>query len=207
MSRTDDLKTLLERLKGEVSRAVDPELPPEPPAGYSRPGPAAPAGAAEQAPPPPRAAQSYPPRHGGPQRPELGRPERGPAGANLIWSENKETLLFGMLASLIVLLCGAAASILFLTILGAVSFAAFAAIAALVLYGYSRAFRAEQAGDGAPELAARVEQLARKVESLAVRGASAQASGGFRGGDRDLEKKVEELRMLVKSLAKAVEDK
>lgn len=197
MSGTDDLKSLLARLKGEVSPSSGPDLPSEPSSwrgserGAGAPGPVN--------------RDSPPPRPGQPQRPEFIRPDRGPAAANQIWSENKETMLFGMLASVIVLLGGLAASLLWLTAIGAAFFVLFAAVMAAVLSGYARNFRPAAGGGDSAELSAKLEQLARKVDSLALRGGAAQngSSGAFRGGDRELERKVEELRILVRSLTKS----
>lgn len=201
MSGTDDLKYLLERLKSEAGPAAGPELPPEP-AFRLRPG--APAGARLSE--PVQAGPAEPARPAQPARPESPGPGR-PAAANLVWSENKETMLFGMLVSAAVLLGGIAASLGWLVIVGAVSFALFSAATAAALFGYARNLRGAADGDDRAEMSARLEQLSRKVDGLLLRGGASQPSafGESRSGNRDLERKVEELRMLVRTLAKAVE--
>ncbi|OGS47475.1 MAG: hypothetical protein A3J79_11605 [Elusimicrobia bacterium RIFOXYB2_FULL_62_6] len=195
MKGTDDLKALLERLKGEVTQTAGPDLPPE---AAPRRGPAP---EADDAP------YARPERQGLPPRPEILRPGRGPAAANLVWSENKETMLLGVLASVVVLLGGLAASLTWLTAIGAAFFVVFAAVTAAVLFGYARNFRGADDGADSTDLAARLEQLSRKVDGLALRGTASQngGSGAFKGGNKELERKVEELRMMVRSLTKAVE--
>lgn len=206
MNRLSELKALLNRLKGEVGQSPGPDPAYNPSASGGRgepaPGHQSPV-TGHQSP-----VTGHQPRFGMSPRPGFSGPERSPAdaGANLIWSENKETMLFGMLASLVALLGGILASLDYLTLIGAVSFMFFSLITFLALFGYYLNFRRKSSG--AAGLSARLDALSRKVESLVLRGGPAQSSaGGFRGGDQNLEQKVEELRMLVKSLAKAVEDK
>lgn len=190
MSDTDDLKDLLDRLKGEVG--------PLPPA-EEEPGPR-PAPAAERGQP-----QGAPARFQRFSRPEVQRePAREGSGANVIWSENKEAMLFGVLASVIMAFGGILAGVEYLVLAGAVFFMLFALAMFLALFGFYLNMRRRSAPDSG--LAARVDALSRKVEMLSTRAASPgplAAAGG--GRDRELEGKVEELRVLVKSLSRAVE--
>jgi hypothetical protein len=154
------------------------------------------------------------PRAERPERPQVpGRslsqpPERmrGPDGANLIWSENKETMLFGILASLVAVLGGILAGLDYLILAGTVSFMLFAMITALTLLSYYFNFRRENPEDRS--LAERLDHLSRRVEALSVKSLPGQSYSppGAHAKDWELEQKVEELRTLVKSLAKVVEE-
>lgn len=218
MSKTDDLKTLLERLKGEVGRDALPDLSASisPGAGFESVYGGTPAQVSPRRPVPGTDARtpgsparlSGSERFSAPPRPEIFRPGKAPAAANLAWSENKETMLFGMLASLLTLLGGIAASLVWLVLIGAAFFVLFGAITAAVLFGYAGSFRGAAGGGDYAEISARLDQLSRKVDGLVLRSGSGQGSdpGAFRGGSRDLERKVEELRLLVRSLSKAVEE-
>lgn len=187
MSGTKDLKDLLDRLKGEVGPLPEPEAP--------QPAPA------------PRGLQSVAPR---PER--SGRPERaqeprlfsdGPQ--NPAWSENKESMLFGMLSTLTAALGGVLAGLDYLALIGAVFFALFSLLMLLALFRVCLPYG--RGAHEAPGLADRVDALSRKVEMLSSRAAfpgGGPASSGGHGKERELEQKVEELRVLVKSLTKAV---
>lgn len=200
MSGTEDLKELLDRLKGEVG-----PLPP-----------------AEETPPyaprreDPRPLEAQPAerpvdrengfaRFGRPHRPEAQRDPVQGSGLNLVWSENKETMLFGVLASLIISLGGVLSGLEYLVLIGAVFFVLFALVMFLALFGYYLSFRRRAVPDQA--LAARLEALTRKVETLGSR-STGPGPALFSAGpekERELEHKIEELRVLVKSLSRAVE--
>lgn len=204
MKDTNKLKDLLDRLKGEVRQSSGSGAPlrleelsvrhsgePEESAG---------AAAASRAPRPERFV---------PRRPEFERPERKQemgGGVNVIWSENKETMLFGMLASLIAILSGILAALDYVILIGAVSFMLFSFMMALALFGYYLNFRTKTS-DGGGMMSERVDQLARRLEALSAKNLTGQQPGpaGARPQDRDLEQKVDELRILVKALARAVE--
>lgn len=184
MSDSKDLKDLLDRLKGEVSSM--PARQPE-----REPGPA----------PAPRQE-----RFARPYRAPEPREPRAPSGVsqNQAWSENKESILFGMLASLIAALGGILAGIDYLVLTGAVLFSLFSIVMLLLLFRYGQGSGGRSGESQA--LADRIDALSRKVEMLstrAVSGAGPSSSAGH-GGDRELEQKVEELRVMVKSLSKAV---
>lgn len=195
MKKENELKDLLDRLKGEV----------RPSSGSGQGQPEKFPGRSEDKP-----AQSAPPRPERlqlPGRHEFPRPERSaaPAGANLIWSENKETMLFGVLASLVAILGGILSGLDYVVLIGAVSFMLFSFIMCLTLFGYYLNFRRRNSEEGV--LSERVDQLSRRLEALTAKGLTGQFQGGLppRGKDKELEQKVEELRMLVKSLSKVVE--
>jgi len=191
MSDTKDLKNLLDRLKSEVGplpAQADEEFqaPARPPRG--------------EAPAPKRDVLTKPYR-----LPPEWRAGDKEAASNPAWAENKEAMLFGMLAALILSLGGILAGLDFLVNVGAAVFSLFSLVMCLTLFRvsfFSRHRAPEQVG-----LAERVDALSRRVEMLSARavagGAGQRAAGG--APDRELEQKVEELRVLVKGLAKAVE--
>ena len=200
MSDTKDLKDLLARLKSEVGPAPQQRA-------AEQPRPAEPLRPRETEPERPRAAP--PPRREPPSRyykpPEPRPPERG-ISINSSWSENKETMLFGVLASLIIALGGIVAGLDYLVLTGALFFIMFSTAMFLALFGYYLNFR--KRGHADPGLIERVDALSKKVEILSTRpAAGGQAPSASSGSEkeRELEHKVEELRTLVKTLAKAVD--
>lgn len=70
-------------------------------------------------------------------------PEAGTAAdnQNVVWSENKESILMGMLISACVTLIGVLSGRDYIALIGAVSFAVFSAIMAWVLVEYCRCFK------------------------------------------------------------------
>lgn len=205
MSGTEDLKNLLDRLKDEVGPL------PEPPA---RPATPPRQGAASQERFQPRSRDTEAPRPVPRQdfafrahRPEAQRdlPEVQSPGS-LAWSENKETTLFGMLTGLIAALGGVLAGLDYLVLIGGVVFMLFSFMLLLSLFGYYLNFR--RRSPDAHGLAERVDALSRKVEMLSSMAASAgprSYAAGSPDRDRELEHKVEELRVLVRTLSRAVE--
>ena len=189
MKNKNELKDLLDRLKGEVG-------------GASAYGPARPKEASpdsfENAPRPER------PR--APGRSGFQRPDDGPEGADIIWSENKETMLFGMLVSLLAILSGVLAGIGYLMLTGAVAFLLFALVTALMLFGHYMNFRREGPED--MSLTGKVDRISRRLELLSAEMLSGRprSNTGAPVNDIELERKVEDLRILVKSLAQAVEE-
>ncbi len=200
MSGTQDLKELLDRLKGEVG----PLPPPEEPRAYAPPS-AEPRPLAAQPAQRPGERENGFSRFGRPHRPESQRDPVQGSGLNLVWSENKETMLFGVLASLIISLGGVLSGLEYLVLIGAVFFILFSLVMFLALFGYYLNFRRRGGPDQA--LAARLEALTHKVEALGARapGAGAAISSSGPEKERELEHKIEELRVLVKSLSRAVE--
>jgi hypothetical protein len=190
MSGTKELKDLLDRLKGEVGpglpdRKEREELP----------------AAAWQQPPPQPAARTD--RFSRPYRAPEQAPSAGPQ--NSAWNENKESILFGMLASLTAALGGILAGFDYLVIIGSVFFSLFSLLMLLSLFRFFLDSRPR--GGEASGLAARVDALSKKIETLSSRpapGGGSPFSAGSSGRERELEQSVEELRVMVKSLTKAV---
>ncbi len=204
MSGSDELKKLLDRLKDEVGPLP---APPQPAEADPRPAPRPVRYPARQPSPEWEVPRQRPEQAFRPHRPEAQR-EKAEASlpASLAWSENKETVLFGMLASLIAVFGGILAGMDYLVLIGGVVFLLFSCVMLLFLFGYylnSRMRSPESRG-----LAERVDALSRKVETISAMAASSgsrayQASTPEK--ERELEHKVEELRVLVKTLARAVD--
>ena len=190
MSDTKDLKDLLDRLRSETGplpRETTAESDPLP-EGAARPA---------------RAWGKPAPGFKPYRLPEAAASHSAPV--NLAWSENKEIMLFGMLAALVAALGGILAGLEYLVVAGAAVFSMFALVLSLALLRVT--FIATRRGPEGPGLAERVDALSKRVELLSSRAAAEvpRAQGGAPAADRELEQKVEELRVLIKSLAKAVE--
>ncbi len=191
MSDTSDLRDLLDKLRRETG-----PLPPEPGEEAGAPVPAVqPRRPANWA----RPAAAYRPY----RQSEPVLPAEPPHVS--FWSENKEILLFGMLASLVAALGGVLAGLEYLVVAGTGVFVMFSLVlcAALirVLLVTTRRPAANQA------LEERIDALSKRVEALSLKAASqgAPAQGVPSAPDPGLERKVEELRIMIKNLSKAVE--
>lgn len=198
MSDSKDLKELLDRLKSETAPgkedARDAGLP-----GPALPGPA----------PQPRRFQAYRDKEPAPRayRAPEPRVEAAEERPDHTFSENKETMLFGMLAGLVAALGGVLAGLEYLVLAGSVVFSVFALLLAVMLLRVTLLPR--RRGQDTPGLTERVDALSRRVEMLSSRAAvsgTPEAAGSAGPRDRELEQKVEELRVLVKGLAKALHE-
>ncbi|OGS10683.1 MAG: hypothetical protein A2234_04755 [Elusimicrobia bacterium RIFOXYA2_FULL_58_8] len=195
MSGTDDLKTLLDRLKDEVGQMPVARTP----------LPAAP----QQAPERPAAYRPQPERFARPGA-NGARGEDSPhlSSQDLSWRENKEIILFGMLSSLIGALGGVLAGFEYVILTCTVLFSLFSLMLLFMLLGHHFGFMRRDAASAS--LAERVDVLSRKIEALSLKGPSSAGTGhlaGETGREFELERKVEELRVLFKSLSKALEQR
>lgn len=193
MSDTKDLKELLDRMRKETgAEPAAPAVPAPAPDARRRPfqaaAPAARAvGQRPQAVKPPER-----PSYNGFKRPDA--PLHGPS-AQSSWGESKEAILFGMFSSLLLALGGVLAGLEYLCIIGGAAFMFFSAVMAMALYAHLRAARPAQP-QADPGLTARVDALSRKVELLAEKASAAPSAA------QALEAKVEELRVMVRNLAR-----
>lgn len=224
MSGTRELKDLLDRLKGDTDPL--PQAQPERDwAGTERHEPGITGEAAEPGEnrwgkasqagerPPSAAPGQHPSQYAAGRQDRYSRPyraqeQRSSSGAtqNPAWSENRESMLFGMLASLTAALGGILAGFDYLVLIGSVFFSFFSAVMLLALFNSCLNFR--RAGADGPGLSERVDALSKRIELLSTKAVSAGAGplpAGSHDRERELEQKVEELRVLVKTLAKAVE--
>lgn len=202
----EDLARMLGRLREETPESERTIRPSEPPAQVPafRPAPAGDAA-----------------RHGSPYAPGPGITSRGrrplsepapepPAAhhGSLIWAENKETLIFGLLISVLASALGVIGGYPYLVLFGSVAFMLFAIASFLMLVGYY--FNSRRRGATDFSATDKIERLRRKIEALEMRSpggqsfSSAPAQDGAR--DKELERKIEELRAIVRTLSKAVEN-
>ncbi len=181
MKKNEDLRSMLEKLKVETSfyhTEEDIEKPSQPHSLAVRGNIQMP--------------QNIPlPSH---QRPLSDRPIN--PKFNILWSENKEALLFGMLASIIVLLIGIFSDREYISMVGGVSFMLFSLVSFMAFFRYIVfASYAQRRND---DLIYKISELERKVSTFS------NSSVSF--DDRkikELEDKVAELKAIVKTLSRA----
>ncbi len=191
MSDSEELKKMLEKLRSEVE-----PLPtaPERPSALRRPDvPAA-----------------RPPMREGIYRPYIQQDisdRQKERAAVSPWSENKEAMLFGMLSALAATVVGALQGIHYLVLAGTIVFCVFALVAAAALLRVCLVSRSRPSFEAEHVLADRLDALSRRVEMLSSRAAAEglPSRGAEQVGNQDLERKLEELRVVVKSLSKAIE--
>jgi hypothetical protein len=123
------------------------------------------------------------------------------------WAENREAILFGMLSALAATVVGALQGIHYLVLAGTVVFCVFALVAAAALLRVCLVSRSRPSSEAEHVLADRLDALSRRVEMLsskaAAEGLPSRASA--QAGEPELERKLEELRVVVRSLSKAIE--
>lgn len=131
-----------------------------------------------------------------------------PHHGSLIWSENKETLIFGLLISVLASALGVIGGYPYLVLFGSVSFMLFAIASFLMLVGYY--FNSRRRGATEFGVNEKIERLRRKIEALEMRppgGASFSGAPVPEGArEKELDRKIEELRAIVRTLSKAVEN-
>ncbi|GAB4029665.1 MAG: hypothetical protein Fur0012_04330 [Elusimicrobiota bacterium] len=185
MKKNEDLKAMLEQLKLETSSAYETE--------------------AENSSPAPRPEQSLAVYPSNPlPRPALKPsqtnrfvlPERGiNPKFNMVWSENKEALLFGMLASVIVLLIGIFSEKEYVSMVGAVSFMLFSLVSFIAFFRYALTASSSPALD----ISQKLLELERKVSSI---GSYSPHGGISEEKAREMEGKIEEIRSVIKTLSR-----
>lgn len=184
MKKNEDLKAMLDQLKLETSSAYDTE--------------------AEAASPAPRPEPSLPVHSASPlPRPALKPsqtnrfvlPERINPKFNMVWSENKEALLFGMLASVIVLLIGVFSEKEYVSMVGAVSFMLFSLVSFIAFFRYALT----ASSSPAPDISQKIMELERKISSS---GSYSPHGGISEEKAREMEGKIEEMRSVIKTLSR-----
>ncbi|HBE88619.1 MAG TPA: hypothetical protein DDW67_05700 [Elusimicrobia bacterium] len=139
--------------------------------------------------------------------PELAAEQPAAHHGSLIWAENKETLIFGLLISVLASALGVIGSYPYLVLFGSVAFMLFAIASFLMLVGYY--FNSRRRGAAESGSNEKIERLRRKIEALEMRpssGPSSSPASMDQAREKDLERKIEELRAIVRTLSKAVEN-
>ena len=121
-----------------------------------------------------------------------------------LWGENKEFALFSLLASVVLSIVGIISSVDYLTLVGAVGF--LLSIIAIFLLMFNYVTSVKKASPLDDNIQIKIDELSQKIDSV---GAGDYSTGGFSPSDervQEMEGKIEELRTIVKSLMKAVEN-
>ena len=132
--------------------------------------------------------------------------ERGLDADNMLWNENKETVAFGLLASVVLSIIGVISSIDYLILVGAIGALLFIILIFLLMFSYSSSFRKSSPVD--MNMRRKIEELSEKVDSLSV-GNSGYSQEQFSLPDskvQEMDGKIEELRVIIKSLIRVVEN-
>lgn len=217
MSKSDEIKKLLDRMRAEVGPVEEPRQEPQPeeeprqgrppirrsrfvPRGSRRPD----YSFFEET--PEREHHREPAELKEPLPRHSERPSAHDSDRNTVWDENKEILLFGMLASLTAALGGLLADVGFLVIAGTVLLSFFSLLtgaALLMVVFLAKRGRAESSG-----ITERVDALSKRVEMLSRQSVASSLSAQVSTGEADpeLARKVEELRVMVKGLSRALEE-
>lgn len=119
-----------------------------------------------------------------------------------LWSENKEIVLFSLLASAVLSIVGIISSVDYLTLVGAIGFLLASIVVFLLMFNYAGTVKKDGPSNDGLEM--RIEELSQKMESMNV---GEYSSNSFSPSDervQEMEGKIEELRTIVKSLMKAV---
>lgn len=113
---------------------------------------------------------------------------------NVIWSENKETLLFSLLSSIIVIITGIISSYEYIVFLGAVSFMLFSV---LVFISFFRYILVAYHKSKIPEdVYSRISAVEKKVDFLSKK--DSVSGSGIK--NKDLEEEVAEIKSVLKTL-------
>lgn len=115
---------------------------------------------------------------------------------NVVWSENKETLLFAMLASIIVLLIGIFSEREYISMVGGVSFMLFSLVSFMAFFRYIMFASYAQRKDD--DLIYKISELERKVSTMS------NPSSFDDRKVKELEDKVAELKAIVKTLSRGL---
>lgn len=114
---------------------------------------------------------------------------------NVVWSENKETLLFGLLVSVIMTSIGVLSKIDYIVLAGVISFVLFSIVSFLAFFRYI--LSSSEKNKRISEISEKIDFLERKIELM-----SKNLGVGTSGNEKyyELEGKIEELRAIVKTL-------
>jgi ABC-type multidrug transport system fused ATPase/permease subunit len=116
---------------------------------------------------------------------------------NVIWSENKESLLLFLLASVIVIVLGLISSVNFLTVIGSISFLVFTALIFITFFRYvSSAVSRTRVPD---EIINRIESIERRIDFLSKKDGISSNTLPEKRLSR-LEEEIQEMRMVLKTI-------
>jgi len=113
---------------------------------------------------------------------------------NVIWSENKETLLFSILSSIIIVLLGLLSSYEYLVVAGSISFILFSVLIFITFFKYI--FVAYQKSKVSEDLINRISVLERKIDFISKKDFSSGQTQRY----GEIESEVKELKSVVKTI-------
>lgn len=117
----------------------------------------------------------------------------GSSKFNVAWSENKETLLFSVLASIIVIIIGLISSYEYITVIGSVSFMLFSVLVFITFFRY--VLIAYQKSKIPEDIINRISALEKKMEYL-----SQKETGLSSGRTKDMENEIREIKSVLKTV-------
>lgn len=118
---------------------------------------------------------------------------------NVIWSENKETLLFSLLSSIIVIMAGLLSSYDYIVIVGVISFMLFSVLVFITFFRY--VLISYQKSKIPDELLNRIITLEKRVEFISK---EKDYSGGDIGRVKKIEDEVDEIKTLLRTLLSSI---
>ncbi|MEF3280997.1 MAG: hypothetical protein K6357_08555 [Elusimicrobiota bacterium] len=116
---------------------------------------------------------------------------------NVIWSENKETLLFSLLSAIIVIILGLISGYEYVLFAGIIAFLLFSILVFMAFFKYITV--SSSSAKIPDEISNRINMLESKLDFLSKKG---KTGLGSVSGERisELENSVEELRTIVKTI-------
>ena len=124
--------------------------------------------------------------------------------SNTLWSENKELSLFSLLASVVLSIVGIVSSVDYLTLVGSIGFLLSAIAIFLLMFNYAGSVKKDAPSNN--NYTKKIDELSQKIESMDLGDYSTGSSLPTDERVQEMEGKIEELRTIVKSLMKAVEN-
>ncbi|MBU2531085.1 MAG: hypothetical protein KKD35_08635 [Elusimicrobia bacterium] len=119
-----------------------------------------------------------------------------------LWCENKELVLFSLLASAVLSIVGILSLVDYLTIVGAIGFLLSSIAIFLLMFNYATSVKKDAPLDDNIQM--KIDELSRKIESTNLGDFSSSSFAPTDEKVQEMEGKIEELRTIVKTLMQAV---
>lgn len=131
------------------------------------------------------------------------KPEHYEPKFNIIWSENKETLLFSILISVVVIIIGLISNYMYITFAGILSFLLFSVLVFITFFNY--VLVSKQKSQIPSDIVSKINTIESKLDFLYKK----SGGGGFSLNEKysELEEKVEELKSIVKTILENIRGK
>lgn len=122
------------------------------------------------------------------------KPEHYEPKFNVIWSENKETLLFSLLISVVVIIIGLISNYIYITFAGILSFLLFSVLVFITFFNY--VLVSKQRSQLPSSIIDKISTIESKLDFLYKKGGSFSSNEKY----SELEEKVEELKNIVRTI-------